>query len=169
MLSLPARSSRDVVSDNGTVLTGMPIMRWSRETRIERHYITPGKPKQNAFIERFNGRLRDELLNETLFASLAHVREVLAVWKDDYNTFRQHSALGICRQPSMPRSVLPKCNGTGRCATSRAPRLVPLHHRANRGINNEDSSLLIRGTGLSSAAPRKLDYCSPCHQRNSCS
>jgi putative transposase len=67
-----------IVSDNGTELTGMAIPRWSQETRIEWHYIAPGKPQQNAFIESFNGRLRDELLNEPLFTSLAHVREALA-------------------------------------------------------------------------------------------
>ncbi len=57
-------------------------------------YVAPGKPQQNAFIESFNGRLHDELLNETLFTSLAHVREALAIWKDDYNAVRPHSALG---------------------------------------------------------------------------
>ena len=83
-----------IVSDNGTELTGMTILRWSQDTRVEWHYIAPGKPQQNAFIESFNGRLRDELLNETLFASLRHVREALAIWMDDYNTVRPHSALG---------------------------------------------------------------------------
>jgi putative transposase len=58
------------------------------------HYIAPGKPTQNAFIESFNGRLRDELLNETLFTSLAQVRAVLSAWKNDYNDIRPHSALG---------------------------------------------------------------------------
>jgi putative transposase len=82
------------VSDNGTELTSMAILRWSQETRVEWHYIAPGKPTQNAFIESFNGRLRDELLNETLFRSLAHARAVLADWKDDYNTVRPHSAIG---------------------------------------------------------------------------
>jgi putative transposase len=66
------------VSDNGTELTGMAILRWTQETRIEWHYIAPGKPQQNAFVESFNGRLRDELLNETLFTSLAQARAVLA-------------------------------------------------------------------------------------------
>ena len=56
--------------------------------------VVPGKPTQNAFIESFNGRLRDELLNETLFTSLAHARAALAAWKDDYNDIRPHSALG---------------------------------------------------------------------------
>jgi putative transposase len=80
------------VSDNGT--TGMAILRWNQETRIEWHYIAPGKPQQNAFIESFNGRLRDELLNETLFTSLAQARAGLADWTHDYNTVRLHSALG---------------------------------------------------------------------------
>ena len=83
-----------IVSDNGTELTSMAILRWSQETGIDWHYIAPGKPQQNAFVESFNGRLRDELLNETLFGSLAHARESLAAWKDDYNTVRPHSGLG---------------------------------------------------------------------------
>jgi len=82
------------ISDNGTELTGMAILRWCQETRIAWHYIAPGKPTQNAFVESFNGRLRDELLNETLFTSLVQVRAVLAAWKDDYNNVRPHSALG---------------------------------------------------------------------------
>ena len=60
------------VSDNGTELTSMAILAWTQERNVERHYIAPGKPTQNAFVESFNGRLRDELLNETLFSSLAH-------------------------------------------------------------------------------------------------
>jgi putative transposase len=83
-----------IVSDNGTELTSMAILGWSQETQIEWHYIAPGKPTQNAFIESFNGRLRDELLNETLFVSLAHARAALAIWKEDYNTLRPHSAIG---------------------------------------------------------------------------
>jgi putative transposase len=91
-----ARRSKplSIVSDNGTELTSMAILGWSQETQIDWHYIAPGKPTQNAFIESFNGRLRDELLNETLFVSLAHAREALAIWKDDNNTVRPHSAIG---------------------------------------------------------------------------
>lgn len=83
-----------VVSDNGTEFTSMVILRWSEAARVEWHYIAPGKPTQNAFIESFNARLRDELLNETLFASLAHARQALAEWKDDNNCVRPHSAIG---------------------------------------------------------------------------
>jgi len=85
---------KSIVSDNGTELTSMAILRWSQETQVAWHYIAPGKPTQNAFIESFNGRLRDELLNETLFASLAHAREALGEWMTDYNTVRPHSAIG---------------------------------------------------------------------------
>eukprot|EP01041_Mallomonas_annulata_P027968 gene27968-49726_t len=83
-----------VVSDNGTELTSMAILRWSRDRDVEWHYIAPGKPQQNGFIESFNARLRDECLNETLFTSLGHARQVLADWRHDYNHFRPHSSLG---------------------------------------------------------------------------
>jgi putative transposase len=113
------------VSDNGTELTGMGILRWSQETRV---YIASGKPQQNAFIESFNGRLRDELLNEMLFVSLAHAREALAIWKDDYNTIRPHSALG-----NLPPAVFAKLSdpgmqreGTLRYIGGPAPRPVAL-------------------------------------------
>jgi len=83
-----------VVSDNGTELTSSAILRWSQEHRVGWHYIAPGKPTQNAFAESFNGRLRDECLNETLFTSMAHARAALASWRHDYNTVRPHSKLG---------------------------------------------------------------------------
>jgi putative transposase len=91
-----ARRSRPatIVSDNGTEFTSMAILRWAQEARIAWHYIAPGKPNQNAFVESFNGRLRDEFLNETLFVSLVQARTALAAWQEDYNTVRPHSALG---------------------------------------------------------------------------
>lgn len=93
IISLRGRPAT-IVSDNGTEFTSMAILSWSQETGVAWHYIAPGKPTQNAFIESFNGRLRDELLNETLFASLAHARVALADWRADYNDFRPHSAIG---------------------------------------------------------------------------
>jgi putative transposase len=73
----------------------MTMLRWSQDRGVEWHYfIAPSKPLQTAFIESFNGRLRDKLLNETLFSSLAHACEVLSFWKNDYNTIRPHSDLG---------------------------------------------------------------------------
>lgn len=83
-----------MVSDNGAELTSTAVLRWCQERGVDWHYIAPGKPTQNAFIESFNGRLRDECLNETLFRSLGHARAVLGAWRDDYNHVRPHGALG---------------------------------------------------------------------------
>lgn len=74
-----------IVSDNGTELTGTAILAWSEHNKVAWHYIAPSEPTQNALIESFNGRLRDELLNETLFHGLAHARAVLGSWRRDYN------------------------------------------------------------------------------------
>jgi transposase InsO family protein len=63
-----------IVSDNGTELTSNAVLAWCGEIGVEWHYIAPGKPMQNGYVESFNGRMRDELLNETLFLSLPHAR-----------------------------------------------------------------------------------------------
>jgi putative transposase len=83
-----------VVSDNGTEFTSMAILRWSQDRQIDWHYIAPGKPMQNGFIESFNGSFRDECLNETLFSSLPEARARITDWKEDYNSQRPHSSLG---------------------------------------------------------------------------
>ena len=83
-----------IVSDHGTEFTANAILAWSKDHRVEWHYIAPGKPMQNGFCESFNGRMRDELLNETLFFGLDHARTAIAEWADDYNERRPHSALG---------------------------------------------------------------------------
>jgi putative transposase len=72
----------------------MAILKWCQDRQVGWHYIAPGKPQQNAFAESFNGRLRDECLNETLFTSLAQARAVLAAWQLGYNEVRQHSSQG---------------------------------------------------------------------------
>src|SRR3984885_921668 len=66
-----------IVSDNGTEFTSNAILRWSKEHQVEWHYIAPGKPMQNGYIESFNGRMRDELLNESLFLELDQVRQIV--------------------------------------------------------------------------------------------
>ncbi len=82
-----------VVSDNGTELTSNAILKWQEDTQVSWHYIAPGKPMQNGFVESFNGRLRDECLNEHLFSSHAHSRRIINVWRVDYNQRRPHSSL----------------------------------------------------------------------------
>ena len=90
-----------IVSDNGTELTSNAILAWTDRTGVGWHYIAPGKPQQNGFVESFNGKLRDECLNETLFRSIPHARAVLDDWRRDYNEVRPHSALGGCTPASL--------------------------------------------------------------------
>jgi putative transposase len=82
-----------VVSDNGTELTSNAMLNWQQERQVEWHYIAPGKPMQNGFVESFNGRLRDECLNEHLFASYRHARDIIEGWRVDYNLNRPHTSL----------------------------------------------------------------------------
>ena len=90
--ALIARRGRpkSCVSDNGTELTSKAILNWTDTRGVDWHYIAPGKPQQNAFVESFIGRLRDECLNETLFGSLAQARAALDSWRIDYNPASQH-------------------------------------------------------------------------------
>lgn len=83
-----------IVSDNGTEFTSKAVLSWSLENKMAWHYIEAGKPTQNAFIESFNGRLRDECLNQHIFGSLEETREIIEAWRIDYNTKRPHSSLG---------------------------------------------------------------------------
>lgn len=83
-----------IVSDHGTEFTSNVMLAWAQENRVTWHFIAPGKPMQNGFCESFNGRMRDELLNESLFFGLDHARIRISAWADDYNQRRPHSALG---------------------------------------------------------------------------
>lgn len=83
-----------IVSDHGTEFTSNAMLAWTQKAGIDWHFIAPGKPMQNGICEAFNGRMRDELLNETLFRSLDHARQAVARWVADYNHRRPHSALG---------------------------------------------------------------------------
>jgi transposase InsO family protein len=83
-----------IVSDHGTEFTSNAILDWATDHQVDWHYIAPGKPMQNGFVESFNGRMRDELLNETLFLDLDQARQLIGTWAADYNTARPHSSLG---------------------------------------------------------------------------
>ena len=83
-----------IVSDHGTEFTSNAMLAWTQEAGVAWHFIAPGKPMQNGVCEAFNGRMRDELLNETIFYDLDHARAVIARWVAAYNQRRPHSALG---------------------------------------------------------------------------
>ena len=100
-----------IVSDNGTEFTSRAILKWAGDNDVDWHYIDPGKPQQNAFIESFNGSLRDELLNEEIFDTLDDARRKLALWRYDYNNVRPHSSLGN-QAPAEARRALEQFEGT---------------------------------------------------------
>jgi putative transposase len=131
-----------IVSDNGTELTSNAVLAWCGEAAVEWHYTTPGKPTQNAFVESFNGRMRDELLNETLFMSLSHAREKITAWIDDYNAERPHSSLGYATPAAFAAELEKQWAASLRIAEGYAtqPIASPAHSR-----NNERPTLIATG------------------------
>ncbi len=81
-------------TDQGPEFTSRALDQWAYRNGVELKLIQPGKPTQNAFIESFNGKFRDECLNEHWFTSLAQARVIVAAWRRDYNECRPHSSLG---------------------------------------------------------------------------
>jgi putative transposase len=84
----------EIVMDNGPELTSRALDQWAYERGVRLHFIDPGKPQQNAFIESFNGRFRDECLNEHWFLTLADAQRITEDWRVDYNRNRPHTSLG---------------------------------------------------------------------------
>jgi putative transposase len=80
-------------SDNGSEFTGDKMLEWSALTSVAQHFIDPGKPTQNGSVESFDGRLRDELLNEHASSTIFHARRAIELWRIDYNAKRPHTAL----------------------------------------------------------------------------
>ena len=83
-----------LITDNGPEFAGRALDAWAYAQGIRLHFIEPGKPNQNAYVESFNGRFRDECLNEHWFLSLAQTRQIVEAWRLDYNAVRPHSSLG---------------------------------------------------------------------------
>ena len=121
-----------LITDNGPEFISRALDAWAYADGVDLHFIEPGKPNQNAYVESFNGRLRDECLNEHWFMSFGQARETIETWGLDYNAVRPHSALGdvtpqevedfrdLMRDSSRPSRQ------RGQCRPSHAkPRLAP--------------------------------------------
>ena len=123
-----------VVSDNGTELTSNAILKWQEERKVEWHYIAPRKPMQNGFVESFNGRLRDECLNEHLFANLRHPRGLtrrLQPSPPQHKPRRTHPvgvSPTVSRGPNPEQSELKNADSTG-SSSSGAP--LPVNIRTS--------------------------------------
>jgi len=84
------------------------MLTWAHENGVLLRFIEPGKPNQNAYVESFNGRLRDECLNEHWFTSLANARSLIEAWRRDYNELRPKKDLGDCHLQSMRQDWPPR-------------------------------------------------------------
>jgi len=86
---------KQIVCDNGTEFTSKAFMKWAYDNMVELSFIDKGKPTQNAFVESFNGKFRDECLNEEWFMNLKDARLKIVSWRNEYNSERPHSSLGV--------------------------------------------------------------------------
>ena len=99
--------------DNGPEFTSRALDAWAYAREVTLHFIEPGRPMQNGYIESFNGKLRDECLNEHWFVSLADARQLTAEYRYHYNEERPHSALGRLPPAQFSRAALPTAALTG--------------------------------------------------------
>ena len=91
-------------SDNGPEFTAKAVRRWLNRLGVKTLFIEPGSPWENGYIESFNGKLRDELLNREVFTTLKEAKVLIEQWRKEYNQIRPHSALGY--QPPAPEAIL---------------------------------------------------------------
>ncbi|TPI61487.1 IS3 family transposase [Mesorhizobium sp. B3-1-3] len=131
-----------IVSDHGTEFTSNAILAWAKDHRVEWHYIAPGKPMQNGYVESFNGRMRDELLNESLFFGLDHARSAIAEWREDFNTARPHSSLGY-QTPAAYAEVITATGSDAALIEGSAP--PPVAQPAPQGVTKTVEALIAAG------------------------
>ncbi len=129
-------------SDNGPEFTSRALDQWAYEQGIRWHYIQPGRPMENGYVESFNGRLRDECLNENWFADLAEARETIEAWRQDYNRCRPHSALGYRTPEEFAKSAAGACGKDGGGAALENASRFPLSHSRDGGGQQPGSAML---------------------------
>lgn len=151
---------RRIVSDNGTELTSNVLFKWCAKTKIEWQHIAPGKPMQNGFVESFNGRRRDEFLNQTLFYSLAHARGLIAAWVTDYNTERPYSALGYQNPADFALHLTTAIARTASRDEGSAARAIA--QPAPLGVNGHRAAVLARFRSCRATIPLILRAFSVC-------
>ena len=158
MTALIARRGRPevTVSDNGTEFTSAAVLGFAQTAGIDWRHIAPGKPTQNAFAESFQGRMRDECLNEHLFFSMNHARAVIAGWTADYNTARPHSAIRYMTPAAYAATLNPQRAPALRHPESSAP--MPVATVALTRNSQSNSSDPWMNKGVTSAPRRSLFF-----------
>jgi putative transposase len=125
-----------LVMDNGPEFSGRALDTWAYARGVQLRFIRPGKPIENAFVESFNGKFRDECLNEHWFASVAEARMLIEAWRVDYNTVRPHSALCGATPEQFANSLC------GR-SPAQTPTRADWKNRKNEDAKPEDLSLSV--------------------------
>jgi putative transposase len=133
---------RQIRSDNGPEFTSRALDQWAYENAIRWHYIQPGRPMENGYVESFNGRLRDECLNENWFLDLAEARRIIEAWRQDYNQCRPHSALGYRTPEEFAKSAAGDCGKDGGCAALENASRFPLSHSLD-GCGNQPVTAML--------------------------
>jgi len=125
-----------LVMDNGPEFSGRTLDTWAYARGVQLRFIRPGKPIENAFVESFNGKFRDECLNEHWFASVAEAQSIIEAWRVDYNTVRPHSAL---------RKATPEqfANSLGGRSPAQTPARADSKNTKNDDLKPEDLSLSV--------------------------
>ena len=125
-------------SDNGSEFTAWAVRKWLAKVDVRTLYIAPGSPWENGYVESFNGKLRDELLNGEIFYTLTEAKVLIERWREHYNTVRPHSALGY-RPPAPLTIALPNisCGGSAPTPPASSPPLKKGNHRGIGGITKE--------------------------------
>ena len=111
-------------SDNGSEFTAKAVRQWLKQVGVKTLYIEPGSPWENGYIESFNGKLRDELLNGEIFDTLLEAQVLIERWRMDYNRKRPHSSLGY--RPPAPEAIEPPAPGSGATPLHLPPAAVGL-------------------------------------------
>lgn len=112
-----------VRSDNGPEFVAEAVRRWIAAVGGQTAFIEPGSPWENGYIESFNARLRDELLDGEIFYTLKEAQVVIEEWRRNYNTIRPHSSLGY--RPPAPETIIPPSWPSGSAPLHRSPSLAP--------------------------------------------
>jgi putative transposase len=107
-----------IVSDNGPEFSGRTLDAWAYRHRIALRFIRPGKPIENAYVESFNGKFRDECLNEHWFLSVAEAQQIIEAWRVDYNTVRPHRSLGQWTPAAYAAACAGSATGWGACSAA---------------------------------------------------
>jgi putative transposase len=146
----------ELVLDNGPEFIGQALDQWARTRGIRLRFIAPGKPVQNAHIESFHGRFRDECLNGSWFLTLADARQIIEAWRQDYNTVRPHSALGY-----LTPEQFEQLSWNGECGTQQAGRAEGGAVLSLSIKRKEEPYLTRPPCGASLGAPEARDAVSP--------